>query len=178
MGDELITSKEYYDFLVESKIKFASGVPCSAVSGFVHQLQTLDRIKYIPAPREDIAISLSFGYGLSTGELPIVIMQNSGIGTSLDSIITEPLLYEVPILLLITWRGFYKKDIDKIGDEPQHWLWGDTTKSILESINVKCFELDSINQYTITKKAIQYSKQTKRPSALLIIRNKSIYENR
>lgn len=173
----LITSKEYYEFLVKSKIRFASGVPCSAVSGLIKQMETSDKMKYIPAPREDIAVSLAFGWGLSTGGLPLVIMQNSGIGTSLDAIMTEPLLYEIPILFLITWRGFFKKGIDDIGDEPQHWLWGDTTKSILESVGVNCFELNSTNQLSITAAAIEHSKQTKHPSALLIKRNESIYEN-
>lgn len=175
---KLITSKHYYDFLLKSGIKFVSGVPCSTVNKLLHYLHASDEIRYIPAPREDIAISLSFGYGMSTGELPLVIMQNSGIGTSLDAIMTEPLLYKVPILMLITWRGFYKKGLNEIGDEPQHWLWGDVTKLILESIGIKCFILDSVNQYETTKRAIEYSKTSRKPSALLLKRNESIYEDR
>jgi sulfopyruvate decarboxylase TPP-binding subunit len=84
----------------------------------------------------------------------------------------------VPILMLITWRGFYKKGFNEIGDEPQHWLWGDVTKLILESIGVKCFILDSVNQYETTKRAIEHSKTSRKPSALLLKRNESIYENR
>ena len=123
----------------------------------IHCFQNSDQINYIPAPREDIAVSLSFGYALSTGKLPLVIMQNSGIGTSLDAIITEPVLYNVPILFLVTWRGFFKKGIDSIG--------------------IKCFELNSSNQYSATNDAIEYSKNTNKSSAILLKRNVSIYEN-
>ena len=175
--DKLLKSQDYYNFLIDKGISFASGVPCSAVSKLIHCFQNSDQINYIPAPREDIAVSLSFGYALSTGKLPLVIMQNSGIGTSLDAIITEPVLYNVPILFLVTWRGFFKKGIDSIGDEPQHWLWGDVTKPFFEQIGIKCFELNSSNQYSATNDAIEYSKNTNKSSAILLKRNVSIYEN-
>ena len=177
-GKTIVTSLDYYEYLVISGIKFASGVPCSAVNKLIHLLDSSDNINYTPAPREDIAVSLSFGYALSTGELPLVLMQNSGIGTSLDALVTEPILYEVPLLLLVTWRGFYKRGIDEIGDEQQHWLWGDITKSVLESAGIKCFELNSTNQFESTTAAILHAKKTKQTCALLLVRNESIHENR
>jgi len=175
---DIITSEAYYQFLVKSGIDFAAGVPCSAVGSLIKKMECSTSIKYIPAPREDIAVSLAFGYGLATQKLPLVIMQNSGIGTSLDALITEPILYKIPILLIVSWRGFYKKGIDEIGDEPQHWLWGDVTRSLLENIGVTCFELDSMNKLELTRNAIEHSKASGEVSALLLKRNGSIYENR
>jgi len=173
----MITSVEYYQNLIDLDIKYASGVPCSVVSGLINLLGNSDKINYIPAPREDIAISIASGLSL-TGEIPLVIMQNSGLGTSLDAIITQPLLYGLPMVMLITWRGYYKNNLVEKGDEIQHWIWGDTTKKLLENIDIKTWIMDDKNQLNCTEFAINYAKKYSTAVAILVKRHKSIDEKR
>jgi phosphonopyruvate decarboxylase len=40
----------------------------------------------------------------------MVVMQNSGLGVSLNALGSLHLLYEIPALLLVTWRGYEGKD--------------------------------------------------------------------
>ena len=171
----MITSKKYIETLSSLNIKHISGVPCSVVSGLINQLENSNDIDYIAAPREDIAISIASGLSIA-GELPMVIMQNSGLGTSLDAIITQPILYSLPMVLLITWRGYYKNNTHKKGDEVQHWVWGDTTKNLLDDLKIKTWIMDDLNQQSATEEAVTYAKENLVPTSILLKRHTSINE--
>jgi sulfopyruvate decarboxylase TPP-binding subunit len=60
------------------------------------------------------------------GKLPAVIMQNSGLGVSLNALGSLHLLYEMPVLVLVTWRGFEGKDA------PEHLVMGDVMPRLLD----------------------------------------------
>jgi phosphonopyruvate decarboxylase len=49
------------------------------------------------------------------GKRPLVVMQNSGLGVSLNALGSLHILYELPVLLLVTWRGYQGKDA------PEQW---------------------------------------------------------
>ena len=53
----MITSKEYIEFLISLKIKYASGVPCSVVSGLINQLQNSNDINYVPMSENEDSIA-------------------------------------------------------------------------------------------------------------------------
>ena len=83
---------------------FFTGVPCSMISSLIATLETHPRLPYAPAVREDVAVGLAAGAWLA-GRRPMVLMQNSGLGTSLNALVSLPLMYRLPALLLVTWRG-------------------------------------------------------------------------
>ena len=68
--------------------------------------------------REDAALGVAAGAYLG-GKLPAVVMQNSGLGVSLNALGSLHILYEMPCLLLVTWRGFEGKDA------PEHLVMGE-----------------------------------------------------
>jgi hypothetical protein len=53
-------------------------------------------------------------------------MQNSGLGTSLNALASLALMYGLPSLLLVTWRGHRGKDA------PEHLLTGEISPRLLE----------------------------------------------
>src|SRR4029450_14018984 len=59
-----------------------------------------------------------------------VIMQNWGLGTSLNALASLSLMYGFPALLLVTWRGFGGKDA------PEHILMGEISPRLLELMGV------------------------------------------
>jgi sulfopyruvate decarboxylase subunit alpha len=64
------------------------------------------------------------------GKVPAVLMQNSGLGTSLNALISLNLLYHQPCLLLISWRGFQGKDA------PEHLVMGQTMIQLLDTMRI------------------------------------------
>ena len=108
---------------------FFTGVPCSMISSLIATLEAHPRLPYVPAVREDVAVGLAAGAWLA-GRRPMVLMQNSGLGTSLNALVSLSLMYRLPALLLVTWRGHGGQDA------PEHLLMGEISPSLLEMIRI------------------------------------------
>ena len=74
-----LTSQTFIDRLIRENFKFFTGVPCSLLSGLILYLEEIEEANYIPSVREDSAVGLCAGAYLS-GALPVLLMQNSGLG--------------------------------------------------------------------------------------------------
>lgn len=109
-----------------------TGVPCSLVSGLIRELDTQSDVPYYAETREDAAIGLACGSYLA-GKRPVVIMQNSGLGVSINALTSMTLMYRTPCLLLITWRGCPEAAKP---DAPEHIIMGEVCARLLETIGV------------------------------------------
>jgi phosphonopyruvate decarboxylase len=122
-GTELATLLERRGF------DFFAGVPCSLIEDLIAALEIHPRLPYIPVPREDVAVGMVAGAWFA-GRRPAVLMQNSGLGTSLNALASLALMYGLPSLLLVTWRGHRGKDA------PEHILTGEISPRLLELLKI------------------------------------------
>ena len=95
--------------LKQQGINFFSGVPCSILAGIIRELVEDDSVTYISSTREDEAVGIASGAYMA-GKLPAVLMQNSGLGNSLNALSSLNLIYKIPCLILVSWRGYKGKD--------------------------------------------------------------------
>src|SRR5574344_1543397 len=125
----------FYNALKSKGIDFYAGVPDSLLKNLCAYItdHSLPENNIITA-NEGGAVGLSAGYYLSTGKIPVVYMQNSGIGNAINPLVSllDKDVYNIPALLIIGWRGE-----PGIKDEPQHIKQGKVTLSLLDSIGVK-----------------------------------------
>jgi phosphonopyruvate decarboxylase len=110
------------DRLLAAGFDFFAGVPCSLVGPVIAELTA--RGRYLGETREDAALGVAAGAYLA-GKRPLVVMQNSGLGVSLNALGSLHILYEMPVLLLVTWRGFQVKDA------PEHLVLGEVLPGLL-----------------------------------------------
>ncbi len=103
---------------------FASGVPCSILKNIIADLEEV----YVPATREDEAIGMAVGAYLA-GKRPVVVMQNSGLGNSINAITSLVLLYGIKIFFIVGWRGYSEST-------PEHLLMGNITLPLLNLIGL------------------------------------------
>ena len=115
------------DRLVAAGFDFFVGVPCSLAKTIIGELE--HRRLYLGETREDAALGVAAGAYLA-GRLPVVIMQNSGLGVSLNALGSLHLLYRIPALLLVTWRGLAGKDA------PEHLVMGEVLPRLLEVFGI------------------------------------------
>ena len=108
---------------------FFAGVPCSLIEALIRDLESHPRLPYVAAVREDVAVGMAAGAWLA-GRRPVVLMQNSGLGTSLNALASLSLMYGLPALLVVTWRGYRGKDA------PEHILMGEITPTLLDLLGV------------------------------------------
>jgi len=108
---------------------FFAGVPCSLIEDLIATLEAHPRVPYVATPREDVAVGLAAGAWFA-GRRPAVLMQNSGLGTSLNALASLALMYGLPALLVVTWRGHGGKDA------PEHILMGEISPRLLELLGI------------------------------------------
>jgi len=75
-------------------------------------------------------MGIAAGFAL-TGRIPVVLMQNSGLGNAINPLTSLQLVYDLPTLLLISWRGEPGKP-----DEPEHRIMGPITPKFLEVMGI------------------------------------------
>jgi sulfopyruvate decarboxylase subunit alpha len=130
----LSTSKNFSKKLKTEGFNFYTGVPCSLMKDLIRILENDSDIRYIPAVREDVAVAIAVGAYLA-GRKPMILMQNSGLGVCLNALTSLAILYKVPLLMLITWRGYMGNDA------PEHILMGQVTLRLLDTIGVPYYIL-------------------------------------
>lgn len=164
-------TREFVKILKQSGIDQVSAVPCSVIRGIIETLEEDDDVRYIPMNREDNLISWAAGVYLS-GSTPFVMMQNSGLGNAIDALITLPMLYRMPLVILVTWRGFEKKD------EVQHWRWGEVQNPLLDAIGVPYIVIDGGAEEIEAdfKRAVDEAKGSRGPVVLVLKRGGYIDE--
>jgi phosphonopyruvate decarboxylase len=121
---------------------FFTGVPCSLVEDLIAALETHPQFPWLAAVREDVAVGLAAGAWLG-GRRPVVVMQNSGLGTSLNALASLSLMYGLPALLLVTWRGYQGKDA------PEHILMGEISPGLFDLLGIpyRVLSPDSIEEH-------------------------------
>lgn len=130
----MIDQEYFIKMLNEAGVEFFTGVPDSLLNGFCSYLQNnVPADKHIIAANEGNAVAIAAGYFFSTNTMPLVYMQNSGLGNIINPLVslTDSHVYKTSLVLLIGWRG--EPDT---GDHAQHITQGEITTKLLEILNI------------------------------------------
>ena len=124
-ADNFITSLKNHSFYN------VAGVPDSTFGGLFNKVDRDSEINYFRANREDTALGIASGISISNKNC-CVLMQNSGIGNIINPLTSFNLLYNIPVLLIIGWRGYGGKP----NDAPEHWIMGEKTEEYFKMLDI------------------------------------------
>lgn len=164
----MIRPEYFYNTLRGMGIDFYTGVPDSLLKDICAYItDNADRKNNIIAANEGGAVGLAAGYHLATGNIPVVYMQNSGLGNTVNPLmsLTDSDVYRIPVLLVIGWRGE-----PGVHDEPQHVKQGKTTLPLLDAMEIR-HEIMSGDEAELEKQlagGVRYMKETGRAFALVV----------
>jgi len=127
--------KTFLDQIESASFRPWMGVPCSVFTPLINYLNDSGKECYA-CTSEGEAMGLAGGFALS-GKLPVVYMQNDGYGNAVNPLSSLQMMYKLPALLLISWRGFPGKK-----DAPQHMLMGKTIEGFLRLFDIPYTVLD------------------------------------
>lgn len=134
-------AEEFYNSIATLGVEFFAGVPDSQLQGFCNLLLEKFGIseQHIVCANEGAAVGLCAGYYLATGKIPLIYMQNSGIGNAVNPItsLTHQKVYAIPMVFVIGWRGE-----PKVKDEPQHVFQGEITLGLLRCLEIEYIVID------------------------------------
>lgn len=164
----MISPQFFIDKLGALGINYFVGVPDSLLKNICAYISdNMDAQHNIITANEGGAIGLAAGYHLATGKIACVYMQNSGEGNIINPLasLTDKDVYNIPVLLLIGWRG---RPGEK--DEPQHVKQGKVTTGLLNvmGINYAILSKDEQEAAKQIKIAVDYMEATNECYALVI----------
>lgn len=159
----MIRPEFFIEKLRSEGIGFFAGVPDSLLKNVCAYITDhFDEQHNIIAANEGAAVGLAAGHYLATGKVACVYMQNSGQGNTINPLasLTDREVYNIPVLLLIGWRGR-----PGVHDEPQHVKQGKITTGLLNVMD--------INYEVLSKEEDKASKQVDK--AVAALRNKEVF---
>ena len=164
----MIRPQFFYDTLASYGIDFYAGVPDSLLKNLCAYITDhADAAHNIIAANEGGAMGLAAGHYLATSQIPVVYMQNSGEGNIINPLasLTDPDVYNIPVLLVIGWRGK-----PGVHDEPQHVKQGKVTTGLLNvmGIDFTVLSKEEDKAEAQIKKAIDFMQATRQCYALVI----------
>lgn len=154
----------FVDTLIKNGFGPFMGVPCSIFNHLINYIEDTPTISYYLSSSEGEAMGLAGGFALS-GRLPVVLMQSDGYGNAINPLSSLQLLYKLPCLLLISWRG------EPGGkDAPQHFVMGHTFEDLLSIFDIpyKIIGNDPDDLHEAVGQAKNHVKQSSLPYAFVI----------
>ena len=152
--------------LKENGVTFFTGVPDSYLNGFCNYALNNCCGRNVIAANEGNAVGIAAGHYFASGEIPLVYMQNSGMGNAVNPLVSlvDEHVYAVPMLLLIGWRGQ-----PGTGDWPQHETQGKITLELLDIMHIPyvVLEDDDLKIPEVIKTAVDFCLKNRRPYALV-----------
>ncbi|MBK1733888.1 phosphonopyruvate decarboxylase [Halorhodospira abdelmalekii] len=164
----VISPQAFHAALAAAGVDFFTGVPDSLLKSFnAYTEATLPAERHITAANEGTAVGLAAGFHLASGGVPLVYLQNSGIGNAVNPLLSlaDPEVYGIPLVLLIGWRGE-----PGVRDEPQHVKQGRISPDLLQAMEIPHRVLDGDPAAATANAhwAVATARQRSGPVALLV----------
>jgi phosphonopyruvate decarboxylase len=131
----MIACNIFFNEIATLGIGFFTGVPDSTLKDFCSFIEdSVSSGAHVVAANEGGALALAAGHFLATGKPGLVYMQNSGLGNAVNPLasLTDPLVYRIPALLVVGYRG----EPGGKKDEPQHAKQGRITLALLDTLGI------------------------------------------
>ena len=167
----MVNQQYLFDSLKNMGVDFFTGVPDSLLNDFcLYLTYNCEDGKHIMAANEGNAIAIAAGHYLATGSIPVVYMQNSGIGNATNPLLslTHDCVYGIPMVLVIGWRGD-----PAISDHAQHKRQGELTPVLMKDMDIP-FEILDSDEIVVNKFAWAVAKAREISSPVALIAKKSI----
>ncbi len=170
----MIRPSFFIEKLRENGIDCFAGVPDSLLKNICAYItDCCDAEHNIVAANEGAAVGLAAGHYLATGQPACVYMQNSGEGNVINPLasLTDPEVYNIPVLLLIGWRGR-----PGVHDEPQHVKQGKVTTGLLNVMGVN-YEVLSKEEDKAEKQIAKAVKALQNKEVFALVIEKDTFED-
>ncbi len=143
-------NRQIVDDFVANGVDFVTTVPCKQLAGVIEEIENRKEIFHIPSNKEDEGMGLCAGAFMG-GKRPAIIMQNTAIGVTINTLATLIQFYRMPLPMLISYRGELGEPVACQVEMAVH------TKALLAQLNIPTYhfhkredadELDAILKYT------------------------------
>jgi sulfopyruvate decarboxylase subunit alpha len=154
------TAEGCLETLQQRGFDFFCGVADSTLASLI-KLLSIDPAGYQGATREDLAVGMASGAFLA-GRRACVLMQNSGLGYCLNALTSLNLIYRIPLLLIVGYRGYEGKDA------PEHRVMGTHCEALLREVGIPALVPSTQELNRAIEWADQRMREQRVPAAVFI----------
>ena len=154
-----INQKIVNDF-IKNKIEFVTTVPCKQLAGVIDEIETSKDIYHIPSNKEDEGMGLCAGAYMG-GKRSAIIMQNTAIGVTINTLVTLIQYYNIPLPMLISYRGEIGEPVACQVEMAVH------TKALLDQLNIPTYHFHTKSDAGELDAILNHSFMAKKPVAIL-----------
>lgn len=167
----MVSVKKVFEAFLANEVDFFTGVPDSLLKNICAYItDNTSEQQHIIAANEGAAIGIAAGHYLASGKLPLVYMQNSGLGNTVNPLLSlaDEKVYSLPMILMIGWRGE-----PGTKDEPQHKKQGEVTLELLKAMQLPFVVLDTEENEALAQihNVVVAAKSKSIPHAIVIRKN-------
>ena len=134
MPVSLANSQRIYDALKACDVKIISALPETWLVHLIRMADDDPEMTLVRIAKEEEAIGISAGAHLA-GAQSACLMQNHGFLAAINPIVSLALLYKIPLLMLISYRGHMGEK------DPWQTMGGLTTEPLLRALNIPIWHL-------------------------------------
>jgi sulfopyruvate decarboxylase subunit alpha len=155
------STQSVYKGLKDAGINFIVSIPCVNLGKLLEIIDLDNEIIHVPVTREEEGFGIAAGAYMG-GMKPAILMQNSGLGNSVNVLASLYNLYKIPILMIMSHRGTKGEFMG--AQIPM----GNATPLILDALNIPYFNPNKENAQDIIKKSWDMAKSKGVPVGILL----------
>jgi sulfopyruvate decarboxylase subunit alpha len=154
-----VSEKIVADF-VANDVEFITTVPCKQLAGVIDAVEANSDIYHIPSNKEDEGMGLCAGAYMG-GKRPAIIMQNTAIGVTVNTLVTLTQYYRMPLPMLISYRGELREPVACQAEMAVH------TKALLNQLNIPTYHFHKEDDVEEFDAILKYTYMCNKPVAIL-----------
>ncbi len=147
------------DFLAHG-VRFVTTVPCKQLAGVIDEIEARPDILHVPANKEDEGMGLCAGAFMG-GMRPAIIMQNTALGVTLNTLATLIQFYRMPLPMLISYRGELGEPVACQVEMAVH------TKALLSQLHIPTWHFHRREDAAELGAILKYTFMCNKPVAIL-----------
>ncbi len=153
-------NQKIVDDFINNKIEFVTTVPCKQLAGVIDKIEASKEIYHIPSNKEDEGMGLCAGAYMG-GKRSAIIMQNTAIGVTINTLVTLIQYYNIPLPMLISYRGEFGEPVACQVEMAVH------TKALLNQLNIPTYHFHTQSDADELNAILNHSFTAKKPVAIL-----------
>ena len=157
---EVSISQRIADDLIASGVDFVTTVPCKQLAGVIEEIDRRPEFRHVPSNKEDEGMGLCAGAYMG-GMKPCIIMQNTAIGVTINTLATLIQFYRMPLPMLISYRGELGEPIACQVEMAIH------TKALLAQLHIPTYHFHRQADVEELPKILDYTFMCNKPVAIL-----------
>ena len=147
--------------LVANRIAFVTTVPCKQLAGVIEALEESSAVLHVPCNKEDEGMGLCAGAYMG-GKRPAIVMQNTALGVTVNTLATLIQFYQIPLPMLISYRGEVGEKVACQVEMALH------TKALLNQLLIPTYHFSDPEQVVELDGILKHTQMCKKPSAILM----------